>query len=76
MKAIGLTPFSQVKMIVGSVTRPFTQVYDMTPVAGRGWWQTTLYTGVNDITYLVFVETDMPAGTYNNRLYMVIDSLE
>lgn len=68
--------FSQVKMIVGSVTRPFTQVYDMTPVAGRGWWQTTLYTGVNDITYLVFVETDMPAGTYNNRLYMVIDSLE
>lgn len=68
--------FSQVKMIAGSVTRPFSQVYDMTPVAGHNWWMTTLDVGINDLSYFIFVETDMPAGIYNTRIYMILDSLE
>lgn len=67
--------FSQVKMIVGSVSRPFTQVYDMTPVPDRGWWQTTLDTDVYDLSYYVFAETDIPSGVYDSRVNLFLDSL-
>lgn len=67
--------YSQVKMIVGSVSRPFTQVYDMTPVPDRQWWQATLDADIYHISYVVFVETDVPSGTYNSRLSVFLDSL-
>lgn len=67
--------FSQVKMIVGCVTRPFTQVYDMTTVQDRDWWQTTINTDVYNLNYFVFVETDVPSGFYDTRLNIFLDSL-
>ncbi len=67
--------FSQVKMIVGSVTRPYTQVFNMTPYTDRNWWQATLSTRVNDLDYFTFVETDVATGTYNIRLSQFLDSL-
>lgn len=67
--------FSQVKMIVGSVSRPFTQVYDMTPVPDRQWWQATLDANVYNLSYFIFVETDVESGTYYSRLNEFLDSL-
>lgn len=68
--------FTQVKMVVGSVTRPFTQVYDMAPLTDRDWWHTSLNTGVYDLNYFVFVETNVAAGIYNTRLNIFLDSLK
>ena len=68
--------FTQVKMIVGCVTRPFTQVYDMEHVTDREWWHTSLDTGVFDLNYFVFVETDVAEGSYNTRLNLFLDSLK
>ncbi|MBR5119031.1 MAG: CotH kinase family protein [Muribaculaceae bacterium] len=68
--------FSQVKMIVGSVSRPFTQVYDMAPVPDHEWWQTNLPADIYSISYFVFVETDVTAGTYNTRISQFLDSLK
>lgn len=70
--------FSQVKMIVGNVTMAdkFAQVYDMTPVADRDWWQADIDANIYNANYFVFVETDVAAGTYDTRLNLFLDSLK
>lgn len=67
--------FSQVKLVVGSVTRAFTRVYDMTPEDGKPWWKVTVESDVENINYFTFVETETPAGTHAVKLNVFLDSL-
>lgn len=67
--------FTQVKMVVGNVTREFTRVYDMTPVEGRQWWEVTISDTLYNLNYFTFVETDTPAGTFPTRMNVFLDSL-
>ncbi|MBR5087257.1 MAG: CotH kinase family protein [Muribaculaceae bacterium] len=68
--------FSQVKMIVGNVNRQFTRVYDMSQVSGRQWWRVILDENLKNLSYFTFAETDVPAGTYDVRLNVFLDSLK
>ena len=68
--------FSQVTMIVGTVNRQFTRVYDMSPVPGRRWWRVIIDENLKNLNYFSFVETNVQAGTYDVRLNVFLDSLK
>lgn len=68
--------FSQVKMIVGNVGKPFTRVYDMTLEQDMPWWKACIDENLTGLSYFTFAETDTPAGTFNTRLNVFLDSLK
>jgi hypothetical protein len=67
--------YSQVKMIVGSYTSDFTQVFDMNYEASLGWWRLNVGNDLHDMTYYVFACTDASAGIYAKRMYLLLDSI-
>lgn len=67
--------FSQVKMVVGSYSSDFTQVFDMDTEPSHGWFKTTISDKLTGLSYYTFVSTTAPAGVYDTKLYLFLDSI-
>ena len=67
--------FSQVKMVVGSYSRDFTQVFDMDTEPSHGWFKTTISDKLTGLSYYTFVSTTAPAGVYDTKLHLFLDSI-
>lgn len=67
--------YANVKLIVGNVTSAFSQVIDMEVEPSHGWWKAVVDNDLNNLDYYTFADTQAPAGVYEKRLNLFLDSL-